>query len=136
MPLHRVIYVSDAVGGAGANLLSLVEILGVSDRNNRRDHLTGCLISHEGRFLQVVEGSRGDIDMLLSRLRADPRHTNLRLLADQPVSERRFNAWAMAQASVTPEAADLLADSSLGAISAGRAETLLASVLQRLPQPA
>lgn len=135
LPLHRVIYVSDAVSGAGSNLLSLVEILGVSDRNNRRDHLTGCLISHEGRFLQVIEGARGDIDMLLTRLRGDPRHTNLRLLADQPVTERRFDAWAMAQVSVTPEVAELLADAGLGTISARRAEALLASVLKRLPQP-
>ncbi len=135
LPLHRVIYVSDAVSGAGSTLLSLVEILGVSDRNNRRDHLTGCLISHEGRFLQVIEGARGDIDMLLTRLRGDPRHTNLRLLADQPIAERRFDAWAMAQASATPEVAELLADTGLGTISASRAEALLASVLKRLPQP-
>ena len=52
MPLHRAIYVSDAVGGAATSLLVLAEILGASDRNNRRDGLTGVLMRHDGRFLQ------------------------------------------------------------------------------------
>src|SRR5690606_20174683 len=38
--LHRVIYASEAVGATGASTLSVAQILGVSERNNRRDHLT------------------------------------------------------------------------------------------------
>lgn len=56
MPLHRAIYVSDAVGDAATSLLVLVEILGESERNNRRDGLTGVLMRHAGLFLQVIEG--------------------------------------------------------------------------------
>ncbi|RZJ18382.1 MAG: BLUF domain-containing protein [Brevundimonas sp.] len=136
MPLHRVIYVSDAVGAAGSNLLSFVEILGVSDRNNRRDHLTGALLCHGGRFLQVIEGARGDLDMLMNRLRADPRHQNIRILSDEPVASRRFDAWAMAQADVTPEIVALIPDATLGALSASRAATLMNAIVSRLPQPA
>ena len=55
--LQRAIYVSDATGEAASNLLSLVQILGVSDVNNRRDHLTGVLLIHGGQFLQAIEGN-------------------------------------------------------------------------------
>ena len=48
--LCRAIYISQAVGNAGSNLLSVAEILGVSERNNRRDRLTGVLLSHDGWF--------------------------------------------------------------------------------------
>ena len=38
--LHRVIYASEAVGTMGASTLSIAQILGVSEPNNRRDHLS------------------------------------------------------------------------------------------------
>jgi hypothetical protein len=124
MPLTRIVYVSEAVGAAGANLLSIAEILGVSDRNNRRDNLTGMLLSHGGRFLQVLEGSRGDIDRLLERLRQDPRHRHIQVVSDEPASERRFGGWAMGQAQVTPGLAALLEGVDFSNLTDDRATAL------------
>ena len=45
MPLSRIVYVSDAVGAAADGLMPLIDIVGASDRNNRRDHLTGGTVS-------------------------------------------------------------------------------------------
>lgn len=89
--LHRTIYASEAVGLTGETTLSIAQILGVSDRNNRRDHLTSCLMIHNGHILQAIEGARVDIDRLLRRLAVDPRHAGLRVLIDAPVSVRRIN---------------------------------------------
>lgn len=86
--LHRVIYASEAVGATGTSTLSIAQILGVSDRNNRRDRISGCLMFHEGHILQALEGGRADLDRLLRRILADPRHTALRILSDMPVPER------------------------------------------------
>ena len=88
--LHRVIYASEAVGSTGSSTLSIAQILGVSERNNRRDHISGCLMFHQGHILQVLEGGRADIDRLLRRLRADPRHTGLKILSDLQVDDRRL----------------------------------------------
>ncbi len=88
--LHRVIYASEAIGSTGSTTLSIAQILGVSERNNRRDHISGCLMFHQGHILQVLEGGRGDIDRLLRRLRADLRHTGLKILSDIPVDDRRL----------------------------------------------
>ena len=88
--LHRVIYASEAIGATGASTLSIAQILGVSERNNRRDHVTGCLMFHEGHILQVLEGARGDLDRLMRKILVDPRHTGVRVLSDMPIAARRM----------------------------------------------
>lgn len=84
--LHRVIYASEAVGATGTSTLSIAQILGVSERNNRRDHISGCLMFHEGHILQVLEGTRSDLDRLMRRVLVDPRHTGVRVLSDMPIA--------------------------------------------------
>jgi hypothetical protein len=88
--LHRVIYASEAVGATGASTLSVAQILGVSDRNNRRDRVCACLMFHQGHILHALEGERADLDRLMRRLIADPRHTGVRILSDMPIPERRL----------------------------------------------
>lgn len=89
--LYRVIYVSESVGATGVSTQSVAEILGASDRNNRRDHLTGCVLFHEGRIVQAIEGGRVDVDRLIRRLLNDPRHTGMRIIVDTPISARMLH---------------------------------------------
>lgn len=89
--LHRVIYASEAVGATGTSTLSIAQILGVSERNNRRADLTSCVMFHEGHILQAIEGSRSDVDRLLRVLLTDPRHSGMRILMDSPIPERRLD---------------------------------------------
>lgn len=110
MSLFRIVYVSDATGDAATGLLPLIDIIGASDRNNRRDHVTGVLMRHDGQFFQAVEGARADLDRLMARLRADRRHTNIRILADQKIDQRLFSGWAMAQVDAPPALARLLSE--------------------------
>lgn len=122
--LHRVIYASEAVGVTGASTLSIAQILGVSERNNRRDQLTSCIMFHEGHILQVVEGARVDVDRLVRRLLADPRHAGLRILVDAPIAARRLHE----PISLCADGAALLAKAGVGCLSrvtANEAEALL-----------
>ena len=89
--LHRLIYASEAVGATGATTLSIAQILGVSERNNRRDHLTSCVMFHQGHILQAIEGGRADVDRLIRRLLEDRRHSGLRILIDTPITARRLD---------------------------------------------
>lgn len=123
--LQRAIYISDAVGEAGSNLVSLAQILGVSDANNRRDHLTGVLAFHRGQFIQAVEGKRADLDRLIRRLKADPRHTNLRFLTDGPIKARRHGLTPMLHVALDAHARVMLGDAPLSGLDAEGAETLL-----------
>ena len=86
--LHRVIYASQAVGVTGVSTLSIAQILGHAEGSNRRDHITSCVMFHQGHILQVIEGGRVDIDRLMRRLLADPRHRGLRVLVDMPINTR------------------------------------------------
>ena len=127
--LCRAIYVSQAVGNAGSNLLSVAEILGVSERNNRRDRLTGVLLAHDGWFLQALEGSRTDIERLLTRLHKDPRHTDIRMLGFDTIKERSFAEWSMGQILVTPRIAPLVSRQPLDALTDSSAFSLLVAAV-------
>ena len=86
--LHRVIYASEAVGATGVSTLSVAQILGHAEASNRRHHITSCVMFHQGHILQAIEGARADLDRLIRRLLADPRHSGLRILVDTPIPER------------------------------------------------
>ncbi len=88
--LHRVIIASETVGSTGASVLSIAQILGISERNNRRDEITSGVLFHDGWCLHAMEGRRGDLDRLLRRLREDRRLENIRVLSDRPITSRRF----------------------------------------------
>jgi hypothetical protein len=86
--LHRVIYASEAVGATGVSTLSIAQILGASEVNNRRDEVTAAVMFHRGHIVQALEGKRADLDRLMRRLLADRRHTGLRVLIDTPITTR------------------------------------------------
>lgn len=122
--LHRLIYASEAVGATGTSTLSIAQILGIAERNNRRDHVTSCLMFHQGYILQIAEGGRTDIDRLMRRLEVDPRHINLKVLVYSPIEQRAIDQ-AMC---LCGDAATLLArigQPCLSQITANDAEALL-----------
>ncbi|WAC60222.1 BLUF domain-containing protein [Brevundimonas sp. SL130] len=128
MSLFRIVYVSDAVGDAAVGLLPWIDIIGASDRNNRRDHLTGILMRHEGRFFQAVEGARVDLDRLMGRLRTDHRHANIQILSDGPIPQRLFPGFAMAQADAPPALKRMLAGSLTDPSVLAQADRILVDV--------
>lgn len=102
LSLERLVYESTATGTT-ASLGNLSVILAESQRNNDRDGLTGALAAHRDRYIQVVEGPAQALDALLRRLESDPRHRDLILLDREPISDRLFSRWSMANARITPD---------------------------------
>lgn len=88
--LHRAIIAAETVGSTGVSTLSIAQILGVSERNNRRDEITSVLMLLDGWCLQAVEGRRADLDRLIARMTADRRLNHLRILVDKPIADRSF----------------------------------------------
>ena len=122
--LHRVIYASEAVGATGTSTLSIAQILGESERNNRRDQMTSCVMFHQGHILQAIEGGRADLDRLMRRLLDDPRHTGLKVLLDTPITARRLDE-PMALCGDPAAMLTSLAVPSLSRVTANEAEALL-----------
>ena len=77
-------------------------IFRISVKNNFRDRITGALALPDGKFVQVVEGGRRNVDALLARIRADDRHFNVVVLGDWAITARLFPGWAMARPDPEP----------------------------------
>ena len=90
--LHRLIYVSRPFGFDTATLGG---IMVGARRNNARDGLTGALICRADIYLQLLEGPAASVNAVYARIAADDRHCDIERLADGPVAERLFPAWAM-----------------------------------------
>ncbi len=92
--MHQLIYMSTA-----AQLLTdgeLQLLLEQARRNNAQYDVTGLLLYHEGRFMQLLEGSAEMVKALYARIEQDPRHTDTAKLADKEVEARSFPNWSMA----------------------------------------
>lgn len=101
LTLEQVVYISESTHPDPA-LISLAEILAASDRNNRRDHLTGALVVSGGRFLQILEGAHQDLSRMLAKLEQDPRHRDMHILNRKPIDTRQFGQWTMVAARISP----------------------------------
>jgi hypothetical protein len=88
--LYRVIIAAETVGSTGVSTLSIAQILGVSERNNRRDQITSAIMFMDGWCVHGIEGRRADVDRLLRRMSEDRRLRNMRVLVDKPIAARTF----------------------------------------------
>jgi hypothetical protein len=95
--LVRCLYASRAVQGLTAETLDA--ILEQSNRKNPQLGITGLLFVTNGIFVQVLEGGRDAVCDLYNAIVTDGRHCNIRMLAFEEISERRFGNWTMGQVS-------------------------------------
>jgi hypothetical protein len=93
--LVRLLYASRAVGAIDGKLVR--SILECSRDHNPEHGITGLLCFQPGEdvFLQVIEGSRDEVNHLYRNLVSDPRHTDVLLLAYEEIEVRRFASWKM-----------------------------------------
>ena len=97
--LIRLIYVSKAVDPQTPTLTD--SILRKSHAWNAQNDITGVLCEGQGMFLQALEGERGNVTRLYSRIAADPRHKDLELIHCEGIAERRYREWSMAHVSLS-----------------------------------
>ena len=93
MALYRLIYVSQSV--TGLEYPDLVDIMGKSERNNRKVGITGMLSFGDSMFLQVLEGSRRVVSQTYNRILIDKRHVNAELIDFSEIEYRDFGVWSM-----------------------------------------
>ena len=96
--LVRCLYASRAAAGTSAAILD--DILVQSRRNNPANGITGMLCVSNNVFIQVLEGGRDEVCDLYHAIVRDTRHEQLRLLAYEEITERRFGGWTMGQVNL------------------------------------
>lgn len=94
--IFRLLYVSTASASAAMTLHETMRaILLVSDANNRRDDITGFLLSDGYAFVQVLEGPESKVAGCFSRICADERNRTPEVRDAGPATGRLFPQWSM-----------------------------------------
>lgn len=68
--------------------------------HNRRAGISGLLLHHDHHFMQILEGPRGEIESLFSRIAEDPRHCEVTVESSGPLTKRLFADWTMGFADI------------------------------------
>lgn len=99
--LYYLIYISKAEKlMPEADLLNILE----QSRNWNHDHgLTGMLLyvegkfeqGMEGRFIQVLEGSKAEVENIFENIEYDSRHHELMILEREEIQDLNFKTWEM-----------------------------------------
>ena len=72
------------------------DILNTARTFNEKNNITGCLIFHDGEFIQLLEGNKKLVKDLYANIEKDKRHAHVTLLAEEKKKERMFQHWSMA----------------------------------------
>ena len=78
------------------------QLLAECREKNPKNDVTGVLVSHEEKFLQVLEGPASHIRTLIGRIEKDSRHTEFHLIDISPISHRNLSDWSMAAVNLDP----------------------------------
>lgn len=63
---------------------------------NLKNNLSGCLVFHNNKFIQILEGDEGIVKELFAKIEKDKRHKNFILIEKGLKAERLFKNWTMA----------------------------------------
>ena len=96
MLLQSLIYISESCLSVPREEWQVDAIVDVSRHRNRDLDVTGALMFTHSNFVQVLEGSQSALDELMSSIRRDRRHRDVRVLEVEAIAARRFASWSMA----------------------------------------
>tara|TARA_R110000868_G_scaffold200119_4_gene447325 strand:- start:2182 stop:2610 length:429 start_codon:yes stop_codon:yes gene_type:complete len=75
---------------------SVVLSLQHSSKNfNNEKNITGCLIYYNLKFVGILEGEEEEVRKLFCRIKDDPKHSKVELLASEFANQRHFEHWNM-----------------------------------------
>jgi len=63
--------------------------------NNVAHGLTGALMYHRGRFIQILEGPEEQVMARFAVISADERHRGIHVVSEEPITQRQFPEWTM-----------------------------------------
>ncbi len=82
---------------------NVARILAKSRVNNRINGLVGVLYFGDGVFFQCLEGDEEAVNTLLTKLEADSRHKDLKVISKKYIDKLSFSEWAMKFAPLDEE---------------------------------
>lgn len=106
MTLYRIAYTSRSLIGddVATQRAEIAAILLSSRRHNKNLEVTGALLAASGKFAQIPEGERANVEYVLSRIKRDPRHKDVEVFVSDGIELRQFPNWSMAYIRSSQEA--------------------------------
>ncbi|MEO9514343.1 MAG: BLUF domain-containing protein [Paracoccaceae bacterium] len=107
----RVFYTSDLTNGVDRSMIE--NILCASRKNNERDDITGFLILHENKIMQLLEDPEDEVEACVKRIAQDPRHRTTGRIMKSMATQRAFKGWSMGCANIedmSPAVSDCVRD--------------------------
>jgi len=107
--LYHIIYFSKSTKQMQEE--DLLPLLKQSRDWNEQHNLSGMLVymqggllsKNEGRFMQVLEGPKNEVDYIFENIKKDSRHHQISVIHYQPVNQRDFTGWQMGFQSLNIE---------------------------------
>ena len=96
--LHEVLYVSTIAPAAPISIVA--DIAPKARIANQASDITGLLIFDGMRFCQQLEGRPKEVLALIDRICRDPRHTNIEIIHQGLLAERRFRRFSLGYVSI------------------------------------
>ncbi len=91
--MYSIIYRSTAEPSFDEN--SILEMLLKAQKKNRKFDITGCLLYHNNKFVQLIEGKEIAVQSLYANILEDKRHKEIGMLNSAVSAHRLFNNWSM-----------------------------------------
>lgn len=85
-----------SVAKPGLSIAEIEEIIAEAKQFNTVHNITGCLIYNSGYFLQILEGEKPLVMILINKIKLDDRHDHFTILSEGETKLRTFKDWAMA----------------------------------------
>jgi len=86
----------------------LQNILSLSRKNNQMKNITGVLLYGNGQFIQLLEGDRDLLDKTFQKIKLDPRHLDITVIASGNLEKRCFPEWYMGFKPIRTESKEVL----------------------------
>jgi hypothetical protein len=74
---------------------SILKMLVKAQKKNKNLGITGCLLYHEKKFVQLLEGKEIAVKTVFAAIQEDNRHKEINILHGGAITYRLFNDWSM-----------------------------------------
>ena len=108
VPLHCLSYVSTSNIPAEGVTDFCDSIMRAAAVTNAKLNITGYLLYRAGYFIQLLEGSRDNLDYLYGIISTDSSHRDLKILFFNEIQERYFKHWSMGYSVASKEEDEVL----------------------------
>ena len=99
--MYHLIYTSHAV--TQFSEAGLIQLLEQCRTFNKEKDISGMLLYLQGKFIQVLEGNKVEVNALYSSIEKDPRHKKVTKVIEGNSPHRIFKGWSMGFKKLTHE---------------------------------